>query len=106
DRAPVTQTLAAAIAAFRLEDLPPAVLHEAKRTLFNVLAVAVGASRNPGVDIILRTAREAGGRAVAPVVGRSQRADTHFAALANGFAGHVDDYDDTHLQTVIHPGAS
>jgi 2-methylcitrate dehydratase PrpD len=106
DRAPVTQTLAAAIAAFRLDDLPPAVLHEAKRTLFNVLAVAIGAARNPGVDIILRTAREAGGRAVAPVVGRTERADAHFAALANGFAGHVDDYDDTHLQTVIHPGAA
>lgn len=106
DRAPVTQALAAAIAAFRLDDLPPAVAHEAKRTLFNVLAVAVGASRNPGVDIILRAAREAGGTPVAPIVGRAERADAHFAALANGFAGHVDDYDDTHLQTVIHPGAS
>ena len=29
-----------------------------------------------------------------------------FSALANGFAAHVDDYDDTHLATVIHPGAS
>jgi len=106
DRAPVTQALAAAIAAFRLDDLPPAVLHEAKRTLFNVLAVAVGANRNPGVDIILRVARETGGTPVAPIVGRSERAAPTFAALANGFAAHVDDYDDTHLLTVIHPGAS
>ena len=103
---PVTRDLAAAIAAFRLDDLPGAVLHETKRSLFNVLAVALGASMHPGVDAILRVARDTGGAAVAPVIGRSVRADAHFAALANGFAAHVDDYDDTHLATVIHPAAS
>jgi len=103
---PVTRQLAEAIVAFALADLPEGVLHEAKRSLFNVLAVAVGASRHPGVDAILRVARETGGAAVAPIVGRSALADAHFAALANGFAAHVDDYDDTHLATVIHPAAA
>jgi len=103
---PVTRDLAQAIAAFTLADLPPNVLHEAKRALFNVAAVAIGASRHPGVDAILRVARESGGAPVAPVIGRSVRADAHFAALADGFAAHVDDYDDTHLATVIHPAAA
>jgi 2-methylcitrate dehydratase PrpD len=103
---PVTRDLSAAIVAFTLSDLPESVLHEAKRSLFNVLAVAIGASRHPGVDAILRVARESGGTAVAPVVGRTVRADAHFAALGNGFAAHVDDYDDTHLATVIHPAAA
>ena len=103
---PVTRDLAAATVAFELADLPDAVLHEAKRSLFNVLAVAIGASRHPGVDAILRVARETGGAAVAPIAGRSVRADAHFAALCNGFAAHVDDYDDTHLATVIHPAAA
>ncbi len=103
---PVTRDLSAAIVAFALADLPDSVLHEAKRSLFNVLAVAIGASRHPGLDAILRVARETGGAAVAPVVGRSVRADAHFAALGNGFAAHVDDYDDTHLATVIHPAAA
>jgi 2-methylcitrate dehydratase PrpD len=102
----VTGALAAAVAAFRLEALDPAVRHEATRSLFNVLAVAIGATRHPGVDAILRVAREAGGPGTAPIVGRSVRTDAHFAALANGFAGHVDDYDDTHLATVIHPAAA
>ncbi len=75
--------------AFTLADLPDSVLHEAKRALFNVLAVAIGASRHPGFDTILRVARETGGAAVAPVVGRSVRADAHFGALANGFSAHV-----------------
>jgi 2-methylcitrate dehydratase PrpD len=103
---PITRDLATAIAAFTLADLPAAVLHEAKRSLFNVLAVAIGASMHPGVDAILRVARETGGTPVAPIVGRDVLANAHFAALANGFAAHVDDYDDTHLATVIHPAAA
>jgi 2-methylcitrate dehydratase PrpD len=103
---PVTRDLAAAITAFALDDMPAAVLHEAKRSLFNVLAVAIGASMHPGVDAILRVARDTGDAPSAPIVGRRALADAHFAALANGFAAHVDDYDDTHLATVIHPAAS
>ena len=53
-REPVTQAIAGAIARFALTDLPALVLHEARRSLFNVLAVAIGAGRNPGVDAILR----------------------------------------------------
>lgn len=29
--------------------------------------------------------------------------DAQTAALINGIASHVDDYDDTHLETIIHP---
>jgi 2-methylcitrate dehydratase PrpD len=103
---PVTRDLAAAIVAFGLGDVPDAVVHEAKRSLFNVLAVGIGASNHPGVDAIVRVARDTGGVPVAPILGRTTLADAHFAALANGFAAHVDDYDDTHLATVIHPAAS
>jgi 2-methylcitrate dehydratase PrpD len=86
--------------------LPPAIAHEAKRALANVLGLAVGAAHHPGVDAILAAARVLGGPAAAPVLGRTERADAHFAALAAGFAAHVDDFDDTHLATVIHPGAA
>jgi aconitate decarboxylase len=30
-------------------------------------------------------------------------ADAQVAALVNGIASHVEDYDDTHLETIIHP---
>jgi 2-methylcitrate dehydratase PrpD len=107
-RSPIATTdpLADAIVAFRLDALPASVLREAERSLFNVLAVAIGASGHLGVDAILRVARDAGGPGESRVVGRTSRVDAHFAALANGFAGHVDDYDDTHLATVIHPAAA
>ena len=85
--------------------LPDALAREAKRTLFNVLGLTVGAARHPGVDAILAAAAELDASGVCAIPGRTERSDPHFAALATGFAAHVDDFDDTHLATVIHPGA-
>jgi 2-methylcitrate dehydratase PrpD len=86
--------------------LPEPVAQEARRSLFNVLGTSIGAATHPGVDAILAAARELGVAEIAPVPGRRERVDAHFSALATGFAGHVDDFDDTHLATVIHPAAS
>ncbi|HTJ25356.1 MAG TPA: MmgE/PrpD family protein [Candidatus Limnocylindria bacterium] len=88
------------------ELLAPEIRREAERSLLNVLGLAVGAARHEGVDAILAAARVLGGTPSAAIPGRAERADAHFAALASGFAAHVDDFDDTHLVTVIHPGAA
>ncbi len=97
---------AAGIGALARAPLPPPIAHEAKRALANVLGLAIGAAHHPGVDAILGTARLLGGPPAATTPGRVERVDAHFAALAAGFAAHVDDFDDTHLATVIHPGAA
>jgi 2-methylcitrate dehydratase PrpD len=88
------------------EPLPARVASEARRSFINVLGTSIGASMHPGVDAILATARELSVAQSVPVPGRSERVDVHFSALATGFAGHLDDFDDTHLATVIHPAAS
>jgi 2-methylcitrate dehydratase PrpD len=82
------------------------VAREAKRSLFNVLGLAAGAAGHAGVGAILAAAGQLGGSRRVPILGRVERADSHFAALAMGFAAHVDDFDDTHLATVIHAGAA
>ncbi|MBV8080638.1 MAG: MmgE/PrpD family protein, partial [Actinobacteria bacterium] len=86
--------------------LPPALRHEAQRSLLNVLGLAAGAAGDPGCDAILAAAADLGAHGEIAVLGRSERTDEHFAALVTGFAAHVDDFDDTHLFTVIHPGAA
>jgi 2-methylcitrate dehydratase PrpD len=86
--------------------LPAEVAQEARRSFINVVGTSIGASLHPGVDAILAAASELGVAETAPVPGRSERVDVHFSALATGFAGHLDDFDDTHLATVIHPAAS
>ena len=86
--------------------LPDAVELEAARSLLNVLATCIGASQQPAVAIVLGVADRLGSPRTAPVPGRRERCDRHHAALATGIAAHLDDFDDTHLETVIHPGAA
>jgi 2-methylcitrate dehydratase PrpD len=86
--------------------LPPAVAAAAKRSLFNALGTAVGAARAPGVDAIVAAAARLSAPGTAEVLGRSDVLDEHWAALLTGTAAHYDDFDDTHLATVIHPGAA
>lgn len=85
--------------------LPRDVVHETRRTFLNVLGTSLGASRSTEIDALIKTGGTLGGAEVS-VLGRPERLDRYAAALAIGFAGHFDDFDDTHLETVIHPGAA
>ncbi|HEY8449053.1 MAG TPA: MmgE/PrpD family protein, partial [Bacillota bacterium] len=100
----VTQVLADYVVNASFADLPPEVIHEAKRSLVNVLGVALGAANHPAVDMVLELAREAGRSEACTVWGRRERSDCYFAALANGIEAHLFDYDDTH-PTILHPSA-
>ncbi|MPZ87738.1 MAG: MmgE/PrpD family protein [Nitriliruptorales bacterium] len=93
---------------FRLAgEAPPDVAREAaRRSLLNVLGTAIGASREAAVDKVVAFALRHGGSPLVPVLGRPERLDVLGAAVANGVAAHLDDFDDTHLSTVIHPGAA
>jgi len=109
--APDAATGVAAAFAGRLAELaraplPPPIAHEAERALLNALSLAIGASRHAGVDAIVAAADALGAHGEVAIPGRDKRTDAHFGALAAGFAAHVDDFDDTHLFTVIHPGAA
>jgi 2-methylcitrate dehydratase PrpD len=85
--------------------LPAPVEREASRSLLNTLGVAVGGSRHEAVEILLAVApRPQDGAATVP--GRPERLDPYYAAMATGLAAHLDDFDDTHLETVVHPGAA
>ena len=86
--------------------LPEEVLAAARETLFNVLGTSIGAAHSDAVDVILRHDELQGGPGLVAVPGRSERLDVFNAALAIGTAAHYDDFDDTHLETVIHPGAA
>ena len=88
------------------EPLPESVAAAARRSLFNVIGTAVGAAHSPAVEAIVEAARELSAPGGSRVLGRSDTLDEHWAALLTGTAGHYDDFDDTHLATVIHPGAA
>jgi 2-methylcitrate dehydratase PrpD len=99
-RPPVTRPFADALLKLPPVSGPAAVA--ARRTLLNVLGTAVGACAHPGTEA-LRGPTAARGNIAVP--GRAEPAGLLSAASAAGFAAHVEDFDDTDLDTVLHPGA-
>src|SRR5437870_10609321 len=97
-------TLAKFVVDFPTDDIPSEVMHLAKRCLMNYIGVALYATLDPAIDIILDLLRAEGCLPAATVIGKGFRTSAQNAALANGFLGHLEDYDDTHT-TVIHPSA-
>ena len=81
------------------------LLREGKRCIINLLAVCIYSARDPSLDILLDVFRGEGGKPQATVIGAGFRTSTQNAAMANGYLGHLEDYDDTHFPTVIHPSS-
>jgi len=101
----VTRMLAQFIVSSGFEDLPAPVRHEAARTLLNWVGCAVGGSRHDTVANAMAALSPFFGPGQATLFGRRERADVLHASLLNGISSHVLDFDDTHIETAIHPAA-
>src|SRR4030095_8148949 len=105
DAPAVTQILADFVATHPSKGWSEGVEREAQRTLMNWVGCAIGASRHPTVEAALAAVLELSPGAQATILGRDERVDIGSAALLNGITSHTFDFDDTHLKTIIHPGA-
>src|SRR3954464_4504064 len=92
-----THALCAHIAQLDFHALPDTIVHEAHRGLLDWIGCALAGARHPTLDKLTRVLSGAGGKPVAHVFGRHGRLGVLEAPLANGQAGHVLDYDDTHM---------
>ncbi len=104
DTPPVSRLLAAALAAARYETLPPDIVDHARRAVLDWAGSALAGAFEP-------PARMA--RAVVAELGESRqstlfpdaRASALGAALANGVASHILEYDDVHKGSTLHAAA-
>ena len=98
-----TRRLARYAANSRFEDLPPKVVHEAIRAIVNWTGCTIGGAGHESVDITLGSLAPFAGPAQAALLGRTERTDILLAALIDGIASHVLDFDDTHPDVLVHP---
>jgi 2-methylcitrate dehydratase PrpD len=98
-----TQILADFVATHRSRGWSDAIEREASRTLLNYFGCAIGAARHPTLEAALAAVTELAPAPQATLFGRRERVDLASAAMLNGIASHVFDFDDTHLKTIIHP---
>jgi 2-methylcitrate dehydratase PrpD len=97
-------TLANFVAAASWADVA-AQSHEAKRSILNFFATALGSAYDPAVTSALRALSPFSGAASSAIVGRLERLDALSAAFVNAISANLLDFDDTHLDTIIHPAA-
>ncbi|TKA23403.1 hypothetical protein B0A50_07279 [Salinomyces thailandicus] len=100
-----SKTLARWATNLTASSLPPPVRRAAIRSLYNYIGCAIGGSKHPAVIKAHDALQPFFGPATSTLYGSSGtvKADAQHAALLNGIASHVHDYDDTHLATIIHP---
>ncbi|MEH2628672.1 2-methylcitrate dehydratase PrpD [Bradyrhizobium sp. AZCC 1719] len=79
--------------------------HEAKRSILNFFATALGSANDPAVTSAVRALLPFSGVATSAVIGRPERLDAMGAAFVNAISANLLDFDDTHLDTIIHPAA-
>src|SRR5690606_12801919 len=92
----LTRQLADHVDYTRFSDRPANIVAAARRGIIDWLGCAIAGSGQPGPGIVYRTLSAAApGKAVA--IGRSSGLAPRDAALFNGTAGHVLDFDDTHM---------
>ncbi len=101
----VTKTLAANIVDCQLDALPVEVIHEAKKCFLNWLANAVAAHEHPSMGMMLNVAKQMASAPQATVLGTAIRTDVQFASILNGMSSSMFDFDDTFLDTILHPSA-
>ena len=101
----LTRKLARFIISSGFDDLPETVRHEGSRTLLNWAGCAIGGSRHETMTKAMAALSPFFGPGQATLFGRPERVDVLHAALLNGIGSHVLDFDDTHIETAIHPAA-
>jgi len=101
----VTETLARFAVETSYRSFPKPVVHQAKRCFLDLLGVALGGSRQPLGNILVKVAKDFGGKPQATILGHGLKTNVMNAALVNGAIAHALDYDDTHIGSIGHPSA-
>ena len=98
-----TRALAQSVADTRFEDLPVAVVAQAKRCILDCLGVALRGGHEPLAKAQAAPLERAAPRGPATVWASARRTGILEAALANGCLSHALDFDDTYQPVPIHP---
>src|SRR5215467_5735051 len=89
----LSDTIADFVVGFDTTSLPPLAIERARLAFIDTLAVMLAGSREEGSEIVCEMVRQEDAGPKVSVVGQSFRTSPQLAALANGVAAHIMDYD-------------
>jgi 2-methylcitrate dehydratase PrpD len=102
---PISASLGNFVAPAQPRDVPASVRHDGKRSILNMIGTALGGAHHPDFELFIKLVAPSAGPAQAAIFGRPERFDILNAAFLNAISANLLDFDDTHLDTVIHPSA-
>ena len=94
----LTKAAAEFAANLKYEDIPADALHIGRRCVLDGLAVMIGGTEQPALEVLDKYITKVGGTGDSRLVGNAaKKVPAHLAAMWNGLAGHAMDWDDTQL---------
>ncbi len=106
DMPSASRQLARLTASLRLEDVPAPVRTRAKLHILDALGAGLASNAQEFAGKCAAGVRAMGSPGTCSVVGREERLQLRDAALLNGILIHGLDFDDTHLESIIHATAT
>jgi len=103
---PVAKSLARYVGMFGYDQIPAAVRDRAKLLILDAVGIALASTRYAFSQHTLNGIAALAGSGNCSVIGSSQRLPVRDAILMNGALVHGLDYDDTHVEAIVHPTAS
>lgn len=98
-----TKQLASWVLALQFANLTAPVVDMAVKSLHNWGGCAIGGYHQPLVGDVQEAMLPFAAAGNSPLLGIQGWYDAQHTALINGLPSHVDDHDDTHVDTPIHP---
>src|SRR6266852_1982862 len=89
----LSDTIADFVVGFDATTLPPLAVERVRLAFIDTIAVMLAGSREEGTGIVCEMVQQEGAAPRVSVVGQSLRTSPQLAALANGVAAHIMDYD-------------
>jgi 2-methylcitrate dehydratase PrpD len=89
----LSDTIEDFVVSFDPKSLPPLAIERARLAFIDTFAVMLAGSREEGAAIVGEMVKQEGAAPKVSVVGQSFRTSPQLAALANGVAAHIMDYD-------------
>lgn len=102
----LTATLAGFAASLPRASIPERAREAAARSLLDTLACGVAGLAEPSSRILLEVVGQEAAAGPCSAIGLVRRLAAREAALINGGLAHALDFDDTHDEAVLHPGAA
>ena len=102
DKAGPSKSLADFAYGLGFDEIPASVLDRALIHILDGLGIAVASTTFPFAGPTLKAAAALSGGETATIIGSNTGASPRDAAMVNGVLIHGLDYDDTHLQSIVH----